>query len=327
MNCVSLRNVYLPSCVTKNIAVLLATTTLAFAQQPAEVVETAKKSTDAIRKQVPTDKEAIEDHAEFHSKSLAGDSKTKSDTIAKRIKFLQQRQAEYLKNVAAGKIKPNADLSDKWDTIQKDAFALRHLISDLNKYDIDNPNRLIVETKILSALQEVGSYLNLASHPKFTPREFDASQVAEMEHIQKAIAGLKYGDRSKAKPVKIVSPSFLYTLIHLPTPIVLKTEPNEMLYLTSDTGGVFSNGLPFAELEADENGIARTTWLSIGEAVATCHVTIYSEAAIESQQFSLEVVSPSLVPLKGLPKPDERLLLKVDRLKPSELKKHIPRKK
>jgi hypothetical protein len=311
MNCVRLAYLYLPSCVTKNIAVLLATTTLAFAQQPAEVVETAKKSTDAIRKQVPTDKEAIEDHAEFHSKSLAGDSKTKSDTIAKRIKFLQQRQAEYLKNVAAGKIKPNADLSDKWDKIQKDAFALRHLISDLNKYDIDNPNRLIVETKILSSLQEVGQYLLPASHPKYTPRTLDKSQIAEMERIEKAIETIDYGtaaDRKKAKPVKLVGSGMMFTLIQLPVPLVLKSEPNEKIYLTADTGGAFSNGLSLIELETSDEGIAKTTWVSIGESVATCYISMYSKIAIERQEIQIEVVTPSLAALDGLPKPNKALL-------------------
>ena len=272
---------------------------------------TLTENLEDASKQVPTNQEAIEDHAEFHANSLANDSKTKSEAIAARIKFLQQRQAEYLKDVAAGKIKPNADLIVKWDGIQSDVFALRKSISDLNQYEVGNPNRAIGEAKVLNALQSIGQYLLPASHPNFTPRTLDKSQVAEMDRIAKAIEAIDYGseaDRKNAKPVKVVGSSIMFTLIHLPVPLVLQSAPNEKIYLSADTGGEFSNGLSLIELVADEQGTAKTTWISSGEAVGTCDLSIFSKVAIERQQIQIEVVAPSLAVLDGLPKPNKALL-------------------
>ncbi|MFT5905506.1 MAG: hypothetical protein ACI9E1_001104 [Cryomorphaceae bacterium] len=315
MDCVRIADLHLPSCVIKGIAILMATTALTFAQQPTEVVETAKNTADATREQVPTNKEAIEDHTEFHSKSLATDSKTKSDAITKRIKFLQQRQAEYLKNVAAGKIKPNADLIDKWDKIQSDVFAIRNDISALNNLDPNDRKVPFVEAKILSSLQQVGQYLIPAGHPEFTPLKLDKSQIAEMERIENAIENINYGtaaDRKNAKPVEVIGSSIMFTFIELSVPLVLKSKPNEKIYLTADTGGAFSNGLSLIELETDDEGIANTTWLSIGDAVGICDLSIYSKVAIERQQIQIQVVAPSLPALEGLPMPDKSLLQKRD---------------
>ena len=245
-----------------------------------------------------------------------------SAEIKQRILELQKRQAEYVKRVAEGKVKPNADLADQWPKIQQGVFALRDQIGELNALDADDVKRPAVETRILSSLQELGLFLVSASHPKHEPRKLDAYQLNELKRLERAIADIEFGDRSKAKPVKLVTPSTTFTMIHLPVPIVLKSDPHETIYLSALNGGAFANGLSLIELQTDKNGLAQTTWTSIGEGIGTCDVSIHSQIGIEVQGITIEVVAPSLRILEGLPRPDEKLLSLPDRISSK-----IPKKK
>lgn len=266
----------------------------------------AQDALDKVKKKIPLAEEIAKD--QIPAVPTKNDVVDKAGIIAQRIATLQKRQAEYLLKVASGKIKPNADLVEKWPKIQSDVFSLRADISALNSLDPNDRKRPAAEAKILSSLMHVGLYLLPASHPQFTSRTLDKQQLAEMARIETAIENISYGDRKKAKPVEVVG-LMPFTLISLPVPITLKSDPGQKIYLVATTGGAFSNGLSLIELETDENGIAKTTWVSIGESVGTCDISIYSQTGIERQEIQIEVVAPSLAMLEGLPKPDKALLL------------------
>lgn len=234
--------------------------------------------------------------------------------IRARIESLQASQAEYLKKIAAGEIIPDAELREQWPKIQEQVVAFRSSIISLNSLSADSPGHSAAQDKVFSSLQEIGIHLEMATHPPFAPRVFDAGDIAEMKRIENAIASLKYGDRKTATPVKLLTPEPCFTLIHLPVPIVLQCRPSDTVYLAATTGGAFHNGLSLIELKADEQGNAKTTWVSIGDAVADCDITIYSQAAIETQGIRIKVVSPSLPVLEGLPQP-EHLKGEIPRLK------------
>jgi hypothetical protein len=234
--------------------------------------------------------------------------------IRERIGTLHARQADYLRKVAAGEVKPDDDLRKQWPQIQQQAGELRGMIVSLNSLSEDSGERPSLEGKLLGSLQHIGIHLESASHPAFAPRVLDAADIAEMERIEKAIAGMKFGDRASAKPVKLLDPAPSFTLIHLPVPIVLQCRPGDSVFLASTTGGAFHNGLSLIELKADKEGIAKTTWTSIGDAVGDCDITIYSQAAIETQQLRIKVVNPALPNLDGLPQP-EHLKGEIPRLK------------
>ena len=225
--------------------------------------------------------------------------------IHTRIEELRARQAEYHKKVASGAIAPNADVLKEWPNIQKQVIELHGLITELNTLDAESPALPALQDKLFLALQQVGTYLDSASHPEFKPRTLDAVQLAEMQRIEKAIASMKFGERKSATPVKLLTPAPCFTLIYLPVPIVLQCRPNDTVYLAAITAGAFHNGLSLIELQADAQGIAKTTWLSIGDAVADCDITIYSQAAIETQNIRIKVVSPSLPPIENLPTPEQ----------------------
>ncbi len=254
---------------------------------------------------------AGEDEAKSAASSLPH---AQVDEIRARIETLQTSQAEYHKKLAAGEIIPDADLREQWPKIQEQVVALRSSIVSLNSLSADSPGHTAAQDKVFSSLQEIGTYLEMAGHPPFEPRVLDAGDLAEMERIENAIASLKYGDRKTATPVKLLSPAPCFTLIHLPVPIVLQCRPGDTVYLAAITGGAFHNGLSLVELKADAQGIAKTTWVSIGDAVADCDITIYSQAAIETQGIRIKVVSPSLPVLEGLPQP-EHLKGEIPRLK------------
>ncbi len=205
-------------------------------------------------------------------------------------------------------------MREQWPKIQEQVVALRNSIVSLNSLSADSPGHSAAQDKVFSSLQEIGIHLDMASHPPFEPRVLDAGDIAEMTRIENAIASLKYGDRKTATPVKLLSPAPCFTLIHLPVPIVLQCRPGDTIYLAATTGGAFHNGLSLIELKADAQGIAKTTWVSIGDAVADCDITIYSQAAIETQGIRIKVVSPSLPELDGLPQP-EHLKGEIPRLK------------
>lgn len=236
------------------------------------------------------------------------------DAIRARIELLQSNQAEYHKKLAAGEIIPDADLLAQWPKIQEQLVALRSSIVSLNSLSTDSPGHTAAQDKVFGSLQEIGTYLEMAGHPPFEPRVLDVGDLAEMTRIENAIASLKYGDRKTATPVRLLSPAPCFTFIHLPVPIVLQCRPGDTVYLAAITGGAFHNGLSLIELKADAQGIAKTTWVSIGDAVADCDITIYSQAAIETQGIRIKVVSPSLPALEGLPQP-EHLKGEIPRLK------------
>lgn len=231
----------------------------------------------------------------------------RTEVIRERIKSLHQRQADYAKKVAAGEIKPNADLAEIWPKIQTDVLSVHESIAALNSISASDPKRPALESTLLSSLQEMGLYLAPSDHPPFTPRKLDSQQIAEMDRIENAIETMTFGDRKKAKPVRVIGPGMTFTLIHLPVPLVFNSQPGDKIYLVATTGGAFSNGLSLIELQADQNGHAQTTWVSIGEAVGKCDISIYSQAAIERQEIQIQVVSPSLPVFEDLPKPDKAL--------------------
>ena len=228
-----------------------------------------------------------------------------ADIISGRIEELQKLQAEHHRKVAAGEIIPGADLRTEWPRIQQQVVGLRNLIVSLNGIGAGHPERPAMQDKLFVALQQVGMHLDGASHPEFTPRTLDAAQVAEMERIGNAIAGMEFGDRASAKPVRVISPDPCFTLIHLPAPIVIETLPGGTVYLAATTGGAFHNGLSLIELKADAKGLAKTTWTSIGDAVADCDITVYAAAAIEPRGIRIKVVSPSLPSLDDVPTPGQ----------------------
>lgn len=236
------------------------------------------------------------------------------EEIRARIKTLHSRQTEVHKKIAKGEITPNQDLLERWPQITEEAGAIRELIDSLNALGTDSPERPALQDKLFDSLQRIGIHLESASHPDFTPRILDAADTAEMKRIENAIAGLKFGDRNSATPVKLLGPDPSFTLIHLPAPVVLQCRPGDRVFLAATTGGAFHNGLSMIELQADGQGIAKTTWVSIGDAVGDCHIAIYSQAAIETQEIRIKVVSPSLPALEGLPQP-EHLKGEIPRLK------------
>lgn len=225
--------------------------------------------------------------------------------ILARIKSLQARQVEYHNKVTSGAITPNTDLQKEWPNIQKQVIELHGLITELNSLEADSPKLPAAQDKLFLALQQVGMHLDGASHPPFTPRTLDKAQIAEMQRIENAIASMKFGDRAAAKPVKVLSPDPCFTLIYLPVPIVIECRPEETIYLAATTGGAFANGLSLIELKADAQGIAKTTWISIGEAVADCDITVFSQAAIESRNIRIKVVSATLPSIENLPTPEQ----------------------
>jgi|GEM_PF-3333173 len=167
---------------------------------------------------------------------------------------------------------------------------------------------------VLCNLQQIGIHLETAAHPEFTPRSLDSAQIAEMERIENSIESMKFGNRETATPVKLLTPDPCFTLIYLPVPILIQCQPGDSIFLAATTGGAFHNGLSLIELKADEQGIAKTSWVSIGDAVADCDITIYSQAAIENREIRISVVSLSLPDLDGLPTP-EHLKGEIPRLK------------
>jgi len=154
-----------------------------------------------------------------------------------------------LKKIASGEIKRNQDLEAKWPKIQADTLLMHQTVGSLNAMDPKDPSRPGVESKLLSQIQQIGIYLAPATHPEFDPPHLSPEQVAEMERIEAAITNLSYGDRKKAQPVEVIGSGPIFALIYLEVPIILKSKPNEMIYLVAMAGGRFANGLPLVEFK------------------------------------------------------------------------------
>jgi len=212
---------------------------------------------------------------------------------------LHQSQAEYMKAMAEGKVRPFPDIHDAWPGFQ--AKTARISADTVAMETEKNPAiRATLAKGIFALLQEVGPFLQAADYLEQPPVPLTAAQVQEMTRLENAwnqSQDVPY-IRDKAgnqTHLVILSPLHQYTIRSLAVELAFKAPPGSKIYVDAGDGGEFSNGLMTVELIAGKDGLASVLWVSHGRGVGLCQVGVRAPGLVnETPPFQIHVVKPVL---------------------------------
>ena len=220
----------------------------------------------------------------------------KLQRMLKMVEKSKLHNQDNLEKILSGKIKPWQDLIDN-------KAQMEHEVAELaNTYQafLSTSDPAVIKStahELRRALNLIGPYLQNADYLKVdqTITQEEADFLEKMDTINKGPAPLPADLTKEADVLKLAGPSSYYTLLKLPCPIDLKAKPGSTVYLTTGTGGHFSNGLSTQAITADENGDVSTHWVSPGDSIALGTILITSPQAINQFTIDVNVVKPLLV--------------------------------
>ena len=218
---------------------------------------------------------------------------TALEQMRKRALAAQQAHMAFHKKVSEGKLDP-------WGELRKKHQQITALLPQLTKdrdaiFAEQDPARrreLILAFQV--AMQAVGPYLQPASYQK-ADLSLTAQQQAELQRLSSNEAISNPDSESVLKPL---TPDHAYTLTSIAVPVEVQAAPGASIQFRSGGGGEFQNGLPMQEIIADDKGVARTSWLTQGDASGAVMITVTSPQAIAPINFDIRVKG---LALKGLP--------------------------
>lgn len=266
----------------------------------------APESVKNVAKQIPTDKTAIEAHAEFLARNVPATPlplSSRLDTLRARAAQLQKQHADYLDKVAAGEAAPFPEIAEARPQHEKEVAALAQSLADLSAED-DADKRELASRALFAALQPLGPMLQDADYVEDYENVITPDQLAEYQRLETAWEAAAVNHAPGTQPLSTVSPGQLYTLTHLRVPLVVKARPNSTVLFRAQAGGLFSNKLPIIEKTTDENGIATAIWSTQGDAIANCPIDLLSpDAPTDGASFNITTVKLVLAPLPGVAVP------------------------
>jgi len=234
----------------------------------AELVSSSSKSEKTLK--------AIAEAAALTEKNMA---EAEKNPLFDRVRELHKQRATYLKDYADGKVRPFPNIVENW---QQYGELVKTLSAQNEAYTIttDPEEKLKLAAPLLEAIQPLGKVLENADHgtytmPKLTEKDF-ALQEKLMNQYNEAPSS---DDEGK---LKLITPEQFYTLKNLPIPIQFSAPEGTEVFLFSELGGHFPNNLSYIRITADENNLATTAWISIGDGVADCNV-IYRSSEYPSK--------------------------------------------
>jgi len=244
-------------------------------------------------------------------KNIAKSSKSE---MFKRVIALQEKRATYLKGLADGKLRPFPTVVANWENYQS---RLTDLKADYARYQAteSSVDKAKLAAPLLVALQPIAPWLDDAQHSSSTRKSYTKEDVAESERLQKLFNTTRSAGLDGK--LKITTPEVYYTLKHLPAIIQFVGAPDSEILLHSEVGGKFPNNLSFISIKTDENGIASTSWISKGEAVASCSI-LYRSTELPSNRGKINMIvrQLSLQPLEVISPVVKATATKIERLNP-----------
>jgi len=152
---------------------------------------------------------------------------------------------------------------------------------------------------ILEKVQPIGRFFKSANHDGYVTPTLTQAKVDEERSLMKEFNNAPSSDEEEGE-LNLVTPNNFYTLKHIPMPIQFSAPEGTKVYLASKFGGQFPNGTDYMIIEADENNIASTWWVSHGDGVAACNVEYRSAEFPYVGQINVYVKSPFLMDLETL---------------------------
>lgn len=279
---------------------------------------------DDLTKQIPTNKQGVKNTVETAKEAVkpALQSKDKKlQEMIQRARLVTKKNAEYIQDVAEGKVLPFAKLHERY--VKEFPQTLSSLTSQYNAiFEEANPAK---QKQMVQALQKalfpIGAYLQPARYGN-AKMALTKQQHTELTRLQKLDPRTQIGKKGLPE-LRAQSDPLTYTMLHLPVYMKVKAQAHSTVYFRSGGGGEFSNGLTLQEVKADKNGVASTTWVSKGDAVGVAIITATSPQSSSPDFFRINVIGLSLKSLPEmpvLPLPSEEVQKKLEALKKSHTK-------
>jgi hypothetical protein len=213
---------------------------------------------------------------------------------------VQKQHAQYLADIASGKIIPNAHLHE---TLPQRTADLKTLTSSLDqiKTESDPDKKQLLSKAFFAALQPIGPYLDSDPAGEGYVNLLSDQQETELTQLEQAWDSADRAFDTKAKPLHFHGPSQLYTITSLSVPIIVQAPPSSKVILQTFGGGFFPNKLPLIEIQANEAGIAQTEWVSHGDSSGDTVIGARSSAAPLAENLNITTVRLQLTPLPEIP--------------------------
>ena len=236
----------------------------------------------------------IADATSHTQKNIAKAAKSE---MHKRALELNKQQSNYLEGLKNGKTRAFPEIVENWEYYQSQVVDLAKNYKTYKATE-STIEKAKLATPMLASLKLIGPWLENAEHSSLAKVEATDEMVAEINHLRKRYHGVKsLGPEGK---MKLITPSYLYTLKHLPVPIQFSGPSETEVVLYSEVGGTFPNGLSYISIITDDNGLASTSWVSKGDGVATCSILYRSTELPERDKINISVKRLSLFPLEHI---------------------------
>ena len=223
---------------------------------------------------------------------------TQVEKLAAMRKQAQQvikRSAARHKRVLSGDEQLYATLQTKFATqFPRDLEKLANMPPAILKENNPHKKKHLVQA-FQTALHPLGPYLQSSSYQK-TDLSLSAAQAKELKQLERLhIEAMR--DTSSNLTLKAVSRQHVYTMLHIPVYIDLKVPPHAEVFIKSNGGGEFPNGLSIQQLVADASGNINTYWVSRGDAVGMSVISVNCPTTNNTLTYEAEVVGLKLIEL------------------------------
>jgi hypothetical protein len=261
----------------------------------------------SIDAQAPGGRGAIAEQADFAASNVPAPplpaGSPRLDTLRARAASLLERHVRYAEDVAAGRIDPDAHLRQGRPQHLEQVAELGRLFAEASD-EVDPDRRAALSRAFFAALQPLGTFLEYADPGEGYINLISEQQQAELERLEEAWLDAQRDHPDGGQPVSAMGPGQLFTVTNLSVPLIVKAPPSSVVYFYTHDGGLFPNRLPIIEVEAGRDGIARTEWVTHGDAIADNAVTVRSPAGPSLGEFTITIVKlmlRDLPELQGVP--------------------------
>lgn len=219
--------------------------------------------------------------------------------LRERAKAMQERRIATMQDFKEGKKTPYANLKEKWPAYTETANQANLQYQQLLQLEENSEARIRAESTLLKLIQPIGPYLEYS-----VGKSFDRNLTPEQAEESKRLSSMEMVSRDKnyipeemwkdAPHLDIIGSEIMYTFLHVPIPLAVKTIPGAYVYFETIGGGKFENGITMIETRANEEGVAAVTWVSHGSSIGPGEVIATSPQAINQAMWAITVAQPTL---------------------------------
>lgn len=306
--------------IALNSSLLIGLSSIVLAQSPAD-------KADQIEKQVPTNKEGIENGIQTAQKIVQPAISEKLKKMREQALLVTANNIQFHKDVKDGKSIPFSDLKRRY--IEEFPGTLHSLSKDYHKIlsETRPATRKSLTIAFQKALRPIAPYLSSSEYGN-ADMSLTKKQHTELVRLQKLDPRTQIG--APGLPELLTQgDTHTYTMLHLPVYMQLKAQPGASVFFSTNAGGEFSNGLNMQEIKANDKGIAEAQWVSKGDAVGLAIINVASPQSSNPAFFRIETLGlklkalPQLVEVKPTP---ESLKNKIKSSAPTLLKESLKSK-